>query len=278
MSDVPGKGRRPKKPSPEPRDLTATLTDRIGVDDMSRDIYVTFGAGAPEVEPPTGELLWSADYESNNLNTYFDATSWNNVPTAPVIVTGPVAAGAYAGAYAIPSGGSRCENVPTGVTFTEGDDLWISMKVRTSNVPTTTNWQVVGCQWKNDGVGSPPLAMDIDNGVWNIGGGWGWPGTDTPTTPKDTTRTMGAHYNDVWEHFVFHIVFHSNPAIGKVDAWRNGTQVVTDYYPDGGTLYPSLDSYWKVGYYRSTSITQGATVYLDDIRLGTTASAVGGTG
>jgi hypothetical protein len=44
----------------------------------------------------------------------------------------------------------------------------------------------------------------------------------------------------------------------------NGDQVISDYHPKGGTLYPDEVSYLKTGLYRSSDISDEGTVYYDD--------------
>jgi Polysaccharide lyase len=218
--------------------------------------------------------LWSADYETGDFSQFASA-SWNYVPLAPQVSTAALS-GRYAGQYTIPAGGSRSENVPkVDLTFREGDDRWFTYATQLGgNVPlNTTNWQVLG-QWKNDGEGSPPLELEVDNGRYKIGGGWGWPGTSTPTTPKLSKVDLGPATANQWDTWVFHIRFSSDPTKGTVDVWRNNTQIVTTWHPTGGTLYPGLTSYWKLGYYRSTAITQDSTITIDNIRTGTTQTSI----
>jgi hypothetical protein len=184
--------------------------------------------------------------------------------------------GTYAGKYTIPAGGNRSENItnPDGA-FVEGDNLWFSYSTYlNADVPlNTTNWQVIG-QWKNDGFGSPPMEMAISNGRFKATGGWGWPGTDTPTIPKLAERDLGVATTGIWDTWLYNIKFSSDPTVGTVNTWRNGVQVITDWKPIGGTLYPSKTSYWKLGYYRSTSINQSSTVVLDNAKYGTTKESV----
>lgn len=250
--------------------------DQVGSSTPGSDLVISILLSGASSAPPTA--IWSCDYESGVLTDYFIYSDWNWVPTAPTIVTSPVKSGTYAGKYSIPSGGNRCENViqNLGDQFFEGDDYWFKWDVQIdSNVPlNTSNWQVIG-QFKNDGVGSPPLSLNIANGIWEFGGGYGWPGTDNPTEPKNQVQQVGAAVANTWETFLFHIFFSSDPTRGMVNMWRNGTQVITNWKPIGGTLYPNHPSYLKVGYYRSTSIT-GSTgsVYFDNIRWGTSREAV----
>jgi hypothetical protein len=250
--------------------------DGIGTGTAGSDLVISVLLSGASDAPPS--MIWSCDYESGVLTDYFLDSSWNNQPTAPAIATNPVNGGTYSGKYSIPSGGNRCETVINNNNdqFTEGSDHWLRWDVLVDgNVPlNTSNWQVIG-QFKNDGVGSPPLSMDIENGLWKFGGGYGWPGTDTPVGDKNQVQTIGTAYANTWETFLFHIFFSSDPTRGTVNVWRNGTQVITDWKPIGGTLYPSLNSYLKIGYYRSASIT-GSTgsVYYDNIRWGTSRAAV----
>jgi hypothetical protein len=164
----------------------------------------------------------------------------------------------------------------------EGDDLWFSHWVYTENVENTSNWQVLGCQWKNHTYGSPPLALGVSNGVWQLTGGGGYPGSQTSEPGYDsnyeTRIDLDSHSNGVWFHFVSHIVFSTTPAVSTVNMWLNGTQVLTDLHPVAGTMYPTGDSYMKYGYYRSTSIPTAGYVYMDDMKIGTTAASVGGLG
>ena len=218
--------------------------------------------------------LWSADYETGDFSQFASA-SWNFVPLAPQVSSTSLS-GRYAGQYTIPAGGSRSENIPkANLTFREGDDLWFTYATRLASnvVLNTSSYQVIG-QWKNDGEGSPPLELGLDNGRYKIGGGWGWPGTNSPSTPKLSKVDLGPATANQWDTWLIHIRFSSDPSKGTVDVWRNGTLVANGWRPTGGTLYPNLSSYWKVGYYRSTAINQDSSVLIDNISVGTSRTAV----
>jgi hypothetical protein len=232
--------------------------------------------GPPSFSGLSTAPIWVGDYETGTLGQFAN-TPWNYLPSAPTVTT-TAQSGGYAGQYTIPAGGKRSENVINpDVSFREGDDLWFTYATwLNSDVPLhTTQWQVIG-QWKNDGQGSPPLELCLANGRYKIGGGYGWPGTDAPTTPKLQERDLGPASANTWETWLVHVNFSSDPAKGTVNVWRNGTAMVTDWKPIGGTLYPGLFSYWKIGYYRSAVISQSSTVLVDNARLGTTRSSVGG--
>ena len=80
---------------------------------------------------------------------------------------------------------------------------------------------------------------------------------------------------------VVHVFFSRDPSKGVVDVWRNGTQVVAGLKPPGGTLYPtntagtaSLSSYWKMGLYRDSAITQTAQYTIESAKVGNTYTQV----
>lgn len=222
--------------------------------------------------PPTAQTtLWSADFETGDL-TGFQTSQYDSDPTPPRVTISVARSGTYAGAFTIPPGGRRSEAVPhPAVTLSEDDDRWFTFSTRLGEfVPMCTQWQVI-TQWKNNGAGSPPLSLAIADGQYELTGGWGWPGTDTPKHPKLDSVVVGPAVTHVWDDWIAHIRFSSDPAVGSVSLWRNGLQAVQDWHPRGGTLYPQRDSYWKIGYYRSPQIADNATVYVDDLRIGRAA-------
>ncbi|HEV7203435.1 MAG TPA: heparin lyase I family protein [Jatrophihabitans sp.] len=223
---------------------------------------------------PAPAPLWTGNYDNGTLSQ-FDSTSWNDLPMAPAVVSSVAYNGNYAGKYVIPAGGARCENVPSMREMTEGDDMWFSWSTMLgSDFPVNiSNWQVID-QWKNDGTGSPPLELTVENGQFRVDGGYGWPGNTSSGTPKMSYQWVGAATTNVWNHWTFHVKFSSNPTVGYVDVWRDGKQVISGWHMPGGTLYPSLNSYLKVGYYRDTAISTQGTVYQDAWKAGTTAASV----
>jgi len=218
--------------------------------------------------------IWVGDYNSGALSQ-FDSTSWNNVPNAPTVVSSPVYEGAHAGRYVIPAGGARSENVPSLRSFGEGDSLYFGWSTMLgSDFPLNIrNWQVI-TQWKNDGIGSPPLELTVANGQFVLDGGYGWPGNTTSLSPRLSSHPIGAAHPNVWDRWTAHIVFSSNASTSSVDLWRNGTRIFTGLHMPGGTLYPRLTSYLKVGYYRDSAIRTPGTVYQDGWKVGTTAASV----
>ena len=53
----------------------------------------------------------------------------------------------------------------------------------------------------------------------------------------------------------------------------NGREVVSNFHPRGGTLYPDETSYLKTGLYRSSDIGDDGTVYYDDVVIASNREA-----
>lgn len=226
---------------------------------------------APPASPP-GRLLWRGSFDTGNFSEF--KTS-DNQPEAPKLVTSPVVDGHYAGEYVVPSGGHRSESVPNLGYFHEGDDLWFSWATQLApGFPVNADtWQVI-TQWKNDGIGSPPLEIGVNNGRYQLDGGFGWPGDTSDPKPRFAALSLGPASTGVWVHWLVHVHFSSDPDVGFVSLLRDGVQKVLEWHLPGGTLYPKLPSYLKLGYYRDSSLTTPGAVYQDAWRIGTTRGAV----
>jgi hypothetical protein len=220
---------------------------------------------------------WNSDFTSSGLGN-FDDTPWNDVGAkAPVIVTSPVTSGSKAAQFTMPAKGTRSEIVPTTAEFAEGQDRWFRFSFYLpANFPTqVTTWQVI-TQWKNDGDGSPPLEITVGKGNLNLEGGYGYPGT-----PKTFAQALAPATTGQRTDLILHVFFSRDPSKGTVDIWKNGTQVLSGYKPAGGTLYPTTaaatatsDSYWKMGIYRDSTITQQAQYTIEGAKVGNTQAQV----
>ncbi|MCH9718333.1 MAG: polysaccharide lyase [Actinomycetia bacterium] len=221
------------------------------------------GASAP-VEPTAESndpILFAADFESGDLEALGD-TPWNHRPTPPTIVTGDARQGRSSAEYYIPANGERSESAPPGLRFREGDVVVFSFATQLRNMSLDTeDWQVL-VQWKDDGDSSPPVALVVENGRYEIGGGWGRSGTDPQSAVEYVD--LGPATNYEWVDWVVRIQFASDPRQGSLDVWRDGVSVVTDWHPVTGTLYPGLESYLKFGYYRDAGIQTPSSVRHDD--------------
>ncbi|MCD2188458.1 heparin lyase I family protein [Actinomycetospora soli] len=228
--------------------------------------------------PGQTRQVWDSNFTGAGFGN-FDDTPWNNVgASAPVLVNSPVTSGAKAARFTMPGGGTRSEIVPTTASFTEGQDRWFrfSFYLPTGFPTQVTSWQLL-TQWKNDGTGSPPLELTVGNGNLNLSGGYGH-----PAGPRTFSRVIAPATTGQRIDLVVHVFFSRDPGKGVVDVWRNGTQVIAGLKPPGGTLYPtntaataSLSSYWKMGLYRDSAITQTAQYTIESAKVGNTSSQVG---
>ncbi|WP_018334325.1 heparin lyase I family protein [Actinomycetospora chiangmaiensis] len=200
-------------------------------------IVGTLLLGAGPAFAATG-TLWQSDFTNAGFGNY-KSTPWNDVgAAAPTLVTSTVYAPSQAARFTVPAGGTRSEIEPNVANFVEGDEYWFGDTFTLpSSFPTAeSSWQVL-TQWKNADTGSPPLEIKIGSGHVILDGGYGYPGG--PAGSKYWTTTLGPAATVTPTNLVLHVKFSSNPSIGYVDAWLNGTQVLTGYHPVAGTLYPS---------------------------------------
>ncbi len=227
--------------------------------------------------PGQTRQVWDANFTGAGFGN-FDDTPWNNVgANAPVIVSSPVTSGAKAAQFTMPGGGTRTEIVPTTASFTEGQDRYFRFSFYLpAGFPTqVTSWQLL-TQWKNDGTGSPPLELTVGNGNLNLSGGYGH-----PAGPRTFSKVLAPATTGQRIDLVVHVFFSRDASKGVVDVWRNGSQVLAGYKPPGGTLYPtntastaSLSSYWKMGLYRDSAITQAAQYTIESAKIGNTYAQV----
>lgn len=242
-----------------------------GGDDGASGPATPSAGGADATPEPRGALVWREDFEGASQ---FRRTPWNHVPRAP---TRPALEdareGDRVGRYRIPGSPApgvnpRAESVPEIPVIRPGDDLWFAFATRLEEgVPLdTTAWQVLA-QWKDEGDGSPPLALYLRDGRFHAGGGYGNPGGG-----RAEERDLGAATTGRWVDWVFHVRFSSDPAEAYVSVWRDGRLALDRWAPSSGTLYPGLGSYLKLGYYRSADIRTDASVLHDDWRVWTRAT------
>ncbi|WP_245561464.1 heparin lyase I family protein [Actinomycetospora chiangmaiensis] len=227
--------------------------------------------------PGQTQQVWDSNFTGAGFGN-FDDTPWNNVgANAPVIVNSPVTSGAKSAQFTMPGGGTRSEIVPTTAEFGEGQDRYFRFSFYLpAGFPTQVNtWQVI-TQWKNDGTGSPPLEITVGGGNLNLEGGYGYPAGPRTFAKPLAPATTGQRID-----LVIHVFFSRDPSKGTVDVWRNGTQVLAGYKPAGGTLYPTsaastatTSSYWKMGLYRDSAITQAAQYTIESAKVGNTYASV----
>jgi hypothetical protein len=243
----------------------------------------TPGGTAVRTNPPSaGGVLWVGDAETGNLSQYQDGP-WNDVGgTPPTVVTSPVRDGKYAIALGLRGPttaadgiccGSRNELLPRFRDLQEGDDLWFGFSSYLGpGYPLNPPWQSI-MQFKQNFDGAPPLGLYVMEGQYKIEGGDGH-----PSGPKPFAISVGRAGTGRWVDWILHVKFSSDPEVGFVEVWKDGTLVLPHYAPESGTMYPGTGdragSYLKTGQYRDPSVTTPAVLYLDDWRIGTSKAAV----
>jgi hypothetical protein len=213
-----------------------------------------------------GRALWKAAVATVGLSGFKD-TPYNVTGSSSVkVVDGP----SKAIRFTVPSGSQRAEIEPDVPKLTEGQTRYFRLTyVLPPSFPTEPRGFQLATQWKNDGTGSPPLEVRVEKDHFVLGGGYGRPGGSrlfsTDIAPVITGRPV---------EIVVGIRFSSDPTKGQVDVWIDGQRTITGFRPPGGTLYPGLSSYWKVGLYRDTGNAGTASVDLLAAAMGTSYESV----
>jgi hypothetical protein len=260
-------------PAPTTTTPRPTTTTPAPASTTTIPIRPTTPTPTPSPTPaPVPKPLWDANITAQGLGMFKD-TPWNMVGArTPIVVPATDLAGRKALRFTMPGGGQRSEIEPNVDNLTEGQDRYVRLSVRLADgFPVNTNsWQLL-TQFKNEGTGSPPLELRVGNGNFVLSGGFGRPGGarsfDKVIGPAVTGRVVTV---------VLHVKFSADPSKGFVDAWLDGQQKFAGFRPPGGTLYPGMYSYWKLGLYRDRGIGETATYELSAAKLGTSYAAVTG--
>jgi hypothetical protein len=202
-----------------------------------------------------GKTLWSADFASAGLKN-FRSTPWNNQGASSPTVGGGLLN------FSMPGGGKRSEVEPKFKALSEGDEYYFGFSVKLApDFPVgTSDWQVI-TQFKNDGTGSPPLELKVQDGKFLIDGNSG-----------GFSQVVGDATPGQWTHLVLRVKFSASD--GSVSAWQDGVQKIADFAPPSGTMYAGKSSYVKTGIYRDPSIGQAGKLSFGSWAIGTTLGSV----
>lgn len=194
------------------------------------------------------------------------------------VVTDPTRQGDYAARFEVRAGdtppsttGTRAELIAeydSGRKPAAGEERWYRWSTLfAGHYPLVDRWQTF-VQWKNDGPGSPPLAMTVQRGEIRFSGG-----------EQNGFRIFwrGPIRRGRWHDFVAHVLWSPNPATGLVELWHNGRRVVPPTH--AATMYrrPTGDpipNYLKVGLYRHPEIRLPQVLYHDDVVVSARREAV----
>ncbi|CAM3657138.1 carbohydrate-binding protein [Corallococcus sp. ZKHCc1 1396] len=200
------------------------------------------------------DIVWRGDFETGD-RSQFSTTQMVSADRLQ-LVTSPVAEGKYAlkatvkqGDDPINSSGNRNELVYLSREKV-GSEYWYRWKVMFANdFPSVDAWQLF-TQWHHDGCcGSPPVEFFVKGEVIRM------------TVNDSGTVWSTPLKRGVWHEFVFHAKWSPDPAVGFVELWHNGKQVLSK--KKAKTMYAGQSSYLKLGLYRDDSIKPVGVVYHD---------------
>lgn len=234
------------------------------------------GQFADDPPPPPPPATWVGDVETGDLSQFAQAGDDDPVTPIATVATDVVRFGTRALRFDMggPATATRSYQrkflMPAPFhDWGEGDDQWFgfSLWLDPAFPLSTPHWYDLWQLWNSAG-GSPPLEIGPSGDRMSIGGGFGH-----PAGPKTSSRDAGPLVRGAWMDYVVHVHFSSDPTLGTVDLWRDGTQIVTGYKPIGGTLYPGGRSKLEFGIYREAG-DGPLTVRFDELRFGGSYDAV----
>ena len=215
---------------------------------------------------PQPAALWLGDFETGNLSqwTLVQSVSSDRIRVTP----DPVRQGRFATRFEVrdgdDEGGERAELARTAIKEKPGSEYFYGWSTYFApDFPNAPSWQEI-IQWKGDGSGSPPLAVDVDDNVLKLQAG---PQVSDRSPLWQTTLQRGR-----WLDFVVHVKWSSDARVGFVEMWFNGAKVLERR--SLSTMYAGKENYLKQGIYRSSDISGTSVVWHDGMRVGTSHEAV----
>jgi hypothetical protein len=217
--------------------------------------------------PAEAVVVWRGDFESG------DRSQWSSTQMVSgdrlEVVPSPVRQGSYGlratvkqGDNPISSSGNRNELVYLSHE-PSGSEYWYRWSTQFDvSYPSVKTWQLF-MQWHHEGsTGSPPLEFyvygeEIRLRVGGSGGKLLW---------------IGKLNRGVWNDFVLHVKWSSDPTVGFVELFHNNEPVVPKTL--AATQFPGQRNYLKMGLYRDASITADGVVFHDGLIQATTLEDV----
>jgi hypothetical protein len=207
------------------------------------------------------------DFETGDLSQYDSAQ--RAADDRLRVVRRPTRQGRYAARFEVRAGdtqaattGIRAELIAErdgGRMVGAGDERWYRWSTLFArDYPLSDEWQTF-VQWKNEGTGSPPLAMTVNGGEILLSGGEQNEFHEFWKAPIERGR---------WHDFVAHIRWSPDRRRGFVELWHDGRRVVPRVRT--ATLYRDDDdrpipNYLKIGLYRSSAIRSTQVLYHDGL-------------
>ena len=224
-------------------------------------------------QPAAATTIFTGNFETGNLNNFNILTQLG--ASAPAITTSPVRAGNYSATMTVANMQERSELQPKdsnntairmypGTTATFLDSMYLHTGFPLTASGCSNCWQTL-LQWHGDGGTqsvAPPVEIVEQGGEWQLHGGYG-----CPSGPQEYRTNLASASTRSWVDFKLQIYFNTAANGGWVSAWVNGTQVVNQYKPPCGTIYPAPYSQYNtihLGYYRDPAISQTGTITHDE--------------
>lgn len=232
------------------------------------------------VQTANASLLFNGNFETGNLNNFNLLTQGGAAP--PYITTDPVRAGTYSATMTVANTQERSELQPVdsngwtvkmypGTTAVFSDSIYLHPGFPLTPTGCSNCWQTL-MQWKGDGgttSTSPPVELTEAGGSYVLHGGYG-----CPSGPQEFARTLAPASTGTWTDFTFRIYFDTAANGGWVSASVNGVQVLNQFTPPCGTVYPAPYSQYdslRLGYYRDPAISETGAVTHDEYKVRTTS-------
>jgi hypothetical protein len=261
---------------------------------------------APPNDPPAGNS-WSGDFSTGNLSQW-TVLSTDALPGRITVGAAPGVADAYAGRFEIGANDPSPDPTDPGQQRTEvratqaqsqgysGSDVWYGWSVYfpdpgfttpTEN-PNQAHAQTFFTQWKRTGghCGDPNAFFEVSSPK-HPGFYLGVQGGINETDQGSSENCPGTVYHSYrlgdftpgrWYDFVFNVKWSSDPAIGFVQVWIDGSNVLPKTYC--ATLYRDWDAssdhgvYLRQGELRIASPGNSSVVYIAGTRVGISYTAV----
>ena len=211
------------------------------------------------------EVIWRGNFESGDLSQW---TKAQEVATDRLqVVDAPVRQGKHAlrvevrqGDDPINASGNRAELV--GAEEKEGNDRYYAWSTMwAADYPSVATWQAF-TQWHQTGdTGTPPLEMYVNGESMYLAIG-----------PAETVVWTHPLERGKWHDFILHVKWSADPAVGSVELWYDGQQVLRQ--TSGATMLAGMDNIMKQGLYRNDTIAQTGVLYHDGMTVATTLADV----
>ncbi len=215
----------------------------------------------------SASVLWKGDFETGNASQWSKEEKVNS--NRLLVVADRVREGAYAmrvqvdqGDNPIRASGNRNELVYVDDSLmggmAEGAERYYAWSTLfDESYPSEKTWQVF-TQWHHTGLnGSPPVEFYVIGEEMRMRVG-GAQAQDMWTAPLQ---------RGVWNDFVVHVKWSSDPSVGFVELYHNGQQVVPP--TPMATMYPGDGVYVKQGLYRNATIAAQGVVFHDGFTVAT---------